>query len=234
MSSQTDAELPPTDVDLLPSNANSPSDDAELPPADADLLPSDAELPPAKDDAASGKSLKMVPKFSPDTDGKEFTSLFAVNFANSSSAFQTNFPQPGFRVLGMFKSEEAANAAFQECPPNLETIFIPSAHFVKISPAGVTDVPLTDVLFALQKQKKVQPEYPKPLMFPPESSTTHLYNDEAFVAIEVIASHVKDEFYIRFVALKSSQEEINGIAALPMDEFATIHTGSFYSLYHFT
>ena len=199
--------------------------EAEALPAE-DATP-EAQMPPPK------KSITMAPKFSPDTNDNEIISVFAVNFANSSPAFQTNFPQPGFRVLGMFESEEEARVAFRENPPDLETLLISRGSIVKLSPTGVTNVELTDVLNTLQIQENVQQKYPRPLLFPPEASTTRVYNDEAFVAIEVIASHVKDEFYMRFVALEASQETIDSIVALPIDEFTTIRTGSFYSVYHF-
>ena len=197
----------------------------------------EAQMPPAEDTTPK-KSLNIVPESLvddlKDTDDNEIFSVFAVNFANSSPAFQTNFPQPGFRILGMFESEEEARAAFHENPPDLETILISRGSIVKISSAGVTDVLLTDVLNTLQMHRKVQHEYPRPLMFPPEASTTRLYNDETFVAIEVIASHVKDEFYMRFVALEQSQEKIDSIPATPIDGFVTVQTGSFYSMYHFS
>jgi len=197
----------------------------------------EAQMPPAEDTTPK-KSLNIVHKSLlddlKDTDDNEILSVFAVNFANSSPAFQTNFPQPGFRILGLFESEEKAKAVFRENPPDLETILISRGSIVKISPAGVTDVLLTDVLTTLQMHRKVQQEYPRPLMFPPEASTTRLYNDETFVAIEVIASHVKDEFYMRFVALEQSQEKIDSIPATPIDGFATVQTGSFYSMYHFS
>ena len=197
----------------------------------------EAQMPPAEDTTPQ-KSLEIVPESSlddiGDTDDNEFHSVFAVNFANSSPVFQTNFPQPGFRILGMFESEEKARAAFDENPPDLETILISRGSIVKISPAGVTGVLLTDVLNTLQMRRKVQQKYPRPLFFPPEASAKRLYNDETFVAIEVIASHVKDEFYMRFVALEQSQEKIDSIQATPIEKFITVETGSFYSMYHFS